>query len=862
MRSAPLHVRQRPAAVARLLACWLLAGVIGGWTDGARSDPALQAAIAPQPVASALAEFAHQTGLQVVYVSEIARERMSKGAPVGLASADALRQLLDGSGLGFEFLNARTVRIFELAAVAPTAQVTTTEETTRPVERRAPSLISWFHDVTVTGAAPRAHLSFDDDTQTVAMSASAVSGDHLERQGLEQLSDYAPYLPGLEFAGGGFPSQSSVGLRGIGSWNGASVVGYYIDDTPMGPTGPYGLAAGLPLDLVPYDLERLELLRGPQGTLYGAAAEIGLLRYTLKAPSVTDLAARVGADIGTIHGASRPDTALRAMVNVPLAADVLGLRISVYDSYTAGYIDNATTGARNVNAVRRDGGRIATLWSPAESVTVKLNAMWNQFQSASLVGVTAPGVITLPTTDGSSIGAPVGTSSGIVERAYFESPFRKAVDYYSASVSWRPGPIELLSATAWSRTQTHYVEDQTVSSQRPLPDGLGPGLYKGVTDLGLGKFTQELHITSTHGRRIEWIAGAFFSHEMTQYLSKGFAFDYAYHPNAVADPFLPGSALPATYKEWAVFGDVTWRITDRIDLTGGIRRAHDDQKYTAIYYADPLTPTQYQPGHSAERVGTWMSTANYHFTSDVTLHARAATGYQPGFAESPAILGPGSTPFVKPESVRNYEVGLKSTFLSGTARANLTLFHILQHNAQLDSPPGFGLSDLNGENVTAKGGEFETSYEPLPGLKVAYSAAYTQAQATFDSNACCVLDVYQLNNVPKWSMFLTVAHDWSVADSWLAHVGGAVRWVGWEWNSTVSYSPPPSVVLPSYTVLDLNAGLARGRIGLKAFVRNLTDKRAYLSGNVVTDWTGFVAEQVNYVILQPRTVGIGFDYAF
>ena len=207
-------------------------------------------------------------------------------------------------------------------------------------------------------------------------------------------------------------------------------------------------------------------------------------------------------------------------------------------------------------------------------------------------------------------------------------------------------------------------------------------------------------------------------------------------------------------------------------------------------------------------------------------------------------------------------MGLKSTFLDGRARANLTVFHILQHNVQIATPPGFTTADTNGESVTSKGAEVESSYAPMPGLRFAYTATYTQAQPTFDPNGCCVLPVYQSSNVPKWTMSLTIDHDWSVTSAWRAHVSSALRWVSWAWNSDVSYSPPPSVVLPSYTVLDLNAGLTNGRIAVRAFARNLTDKRAYLSGNVLADSTGMVAQQINYVLLQPRTLGIGVDYAY
>ena len=163
---------------------------------------------------------------------------------------------------------------------------------------------------------------------------SIVGGERLEAQKLEQLADYAAYLPGLSMDTGGNPSFDSVLLRGIYPLTNASAVTFYIDDAPVGTNGLY--AAWATPDLIPYDLERVEVQRGPQGTLGGASDESGVIRYVLNKPNLNQFEARAGADVSTTHYASKPGTSLQGMVNVPIIQDTLALRVSAYDTYTPG----------------------------------------------------------------------------------------------------------------------------------------------------------------------------------------------------------------------------------------------------------------------------------------------------------------------------------------------------------------------------------------------------------------------------------------------------------------------------------------------------------------------------------------------
>lgn len=172
-----------------------------------------------------------------------------------------------------------------------------------------------------------------------------------------------------------------------------------------------------------------------------------------------------------------------------------------------------------------------------------------------------------------------------------------------------------------------------------------------------------------------------------------------------------------------------------------------------------------------------------------------------------------------------------------------------------------------GGDARAKGGELLSSYSPLPGLKLGYVAAYTQSEFTqLDPGLAAVLKGYQLPQIPKWSMALSGDYDWVLSHAWHAHVGGNLSWVGREWGQTVesrSLGGGPTIEFPSYSVLDLNAGVAKNQFTIKAFARNLTDSRgAFHTRLQDISCCLSPAMRAQTLIMQPRTIGLGVEYLF
>src|SRR3984893_16655977 len=852
-------------AVARLFLCGLVGTLLSAWSHPVHADTTLAVGIAPQPVAAALSEFAHQTGLQLVYVSQLAQARASKGARAGLSASDALTELLDGTGLSFQFLNARTVRIFESVAIAPTAQSTGTDVPTKRVRRRAPPRSNLLDEIIITGSRDERQRSAADYVQNVPASVSVLSGDRLEEQKLEQLVDYAPYIPGMGTAISGVPGATYVIIRGIQPLTDAPPVTYYLDDTPIGVSGSWAYTSTLGLDLPTYDLERFEVLRGPQGTLDGAGSQIGVIKYVFKQPNVSDFEARVGIDGSTIRGASKIGGSAPAMPNCPPVEGRLRASVSPYDSYTPGYIENLYSGAKGTNVLRQYGGRIATLWQPSESVSVMIKALLHRIEADSNAEVVTPGAATVPDTGAAWFAKPLGSYGDLATRTAFLTPFGKSLNLYSATVHWKPGSAEIVSATAWSSNRFFYHQDTSPVNGDYYPQWSGgavpPGLALTPRDIDFEKFSEELRILSPRGKQIEWMLGGFYTREGVTDRQYPYAFDKGYHPIAAFAPSLSFSTRPSTFKERAVFGDLTWRVTDHMELAGGIRYSHNDQRFTQAS-GGWNSPTTYDSGRSSEAAVTWMASAKYRFTPDVMLYARVATGFQPGL---PNGSTPGIPLTVKGETLTNYESGLKAEFLERKGLVDLSVFYIDWKSIQIGVSNGTAGYLANGGHAISEGLELTSSYSPLSGLVLGYTAAYTQCEfVSVIPAANYVLTGYQLSNVPKWSMSSTVDYAWALTNLWRAHVGGGFRWIGQEWSgfgALNSHSGYPAVVLPSYSVLDLNAGIMKGRLTFRAFARNVMDKRAYLQSGTGVDYIANPPTPVNIYnnLLQPRTIGLGLD---
>ncbi|ATQ43367.1 TonB-dependent receptor [Caulobacter mirabilis] len=700
----------------------------------------------------------------------------------------------------------------------------------------------------------------------VAASVSAITSEKMEEAGLSRLTDYAAYIPGFNVNDGGSPGQVTVTLRGIAAVGPGSLVGFYLGDAPMGSSTNYARSTTFSLDLMPYDLERLEVLRGPQGTLYGSGAMGGIVKYVLKAPKIGAFSAEAGGELSYTENANGLSKGLRAAVNVPVS-DTFAFRVSAYDYEGAGYTDNTLLKIRGTDANRRYGGRIAAQWRPTDDLEVDLNAFFVRIDSednafASL-GVkqtaAAPGALHPTLTKSFPFGE-------LGQNLPFREPFQKSIDYYSATVKWDPGPVQVISSTTWSRTKTHQVRDMSATyGAYTLLAGIPPGVSKLDLSMALDKFSQEIRVVSPSAGRFEWMAGAFYTHEDSSNVQEVTVLDSAYRPinSPIFSPLFLYGALPTKYREFAVFGNATYKFSETFDITAGARFAHNDQDFRQISYGYPLNGAVDSPGKSKEDVKTWMVNARYHFDRNSMFYARVATGYRPG---GPNNVLPGVEPTVNADTLISYEAGLKSSFWSGRAAVNATLYYIDWSGIQLSVNNASNTASYlaNAGDAFSKGVELEGVVRPIPGLTVGGNVAYNKAELTrLARGAPAFLLGEQLPGVPTYRAGAYVEYAWDLGDDWRATVGATATYSGERWTAAPTRTGYNNETKDeAYTLVDLRGGFSNGRYSFNIFARNVTDERVYLNGVLLTDRVTRQVFQMNATPLTPRTVGVSASVKF
>lgn len=687
-----------------------------------------------------------------------------------------------------------------------------------------------------------------ENARDVSSSISVVGSQQLENQHINSLADLAGSLPGVQIESGGAPGSTAISMRGISSLDVGSVVGTYIDDTPLGSSSSFAVASRYQLDLLPYDLDRIEVLRGPQGTLYGAGSMGGLLKYVMREPDMTEFSGRVGGGFAHVDGASGTGWTGRASVNVPLISNELAMSVSLSQNRIPGYIDNVATGQHDINSATQRSGRVALAWKPNADFGVKLSALHQSVDADDI------GVILLRPGSQQPMFGDLDTSKRTSE------PFRNRINFYSATVNWDLHWADFTSATGYSATGTHSVKDDSVV-YGPVFGTYGfsnaqSALY---LDLNLRKATQEFRLASKPGTDIEWLTGVFYTHESSKNAQLLTAKSATGASLPGFDPLL-AVGVPSSYRESAAFGDLTYKLSERFDVTGGLRLARNDQdyRYDVSGIGASLTGLKSSGGASSESVTTWMLSPRYRIDKNNMVYVRIATGYRPG---SPNLALPGVPPVVSSDRLTNYEAGWKSSMLARKLNLNVALYDIEWKDIQVNNTTPQGVAYLaNAGTATSRGGEASLSYTPINTLRLALNTSYTQARLTADAPSLSGKDGDTLPGIPRWNWSTSADYYFSLPDAWSGHVGADYRWVGKRRSSFES--SPYSFREGSYNVLNLNAEATRGVWTVRAYARNLNNANPQLNiGYLANGATGAI-DSLQSTVLQRRTVGIEFDTQF
>ena len=685
-----------------------------------------------------------------------------------------------------------------------------------------------------------------ENLQEVPAQVNVVSSQELEQLHVTQLTDIGAYVPGLQVNSGGAPGQTILSLRGIAPIGPSATVGVYLDDTPVGSTSVEASGARFSLDLLPYDLQRLEILQGPQGTLYGANSIGGLIKYVLTQPDLREYHLRVGGDVFGVENAGTVGGGGRINVTGPIVEDKLAFLASYASENTPGYINNSETGEKDQNGVRQQTGRLALLWTPTPALSFKLNALLQKTDADNDATVALN-----PTTLQPLVGE-------LTNNNYVPETSRETLQNYSGDINWDLKWAKLTSVTSYGQTSNFLQEDKSHTYGTLLPlFGFPVGKSYYTDDYVTNKVTEELRLASGTGKLIDWLVGGFYTHESTENFQQAYVESFAGVLTPHLNP-LVYAVLPDIYREYAAFGDLTLHVTDKFDLAGGLRYAYNDQNFHTLSKG-VLTGSADLSGHSSEGVVTYNFNPRYQITRDVLAYLRIASGYQAG---GPNIPYPTVPPVVKSDTLTNYEVGLKSEFWDRRALLNIAAFYIDWNNIQVDAlQKSTGLSFLeNGGTAKSEGVSLDGSLRPLAGLVLSGNVTYTDAVLTQNVPNGAGLDGDRLPYIPEWSGSLQANYSWKLTSELAAHVGGGVRLV----DSRVSAlsSAPNSFRLGAYDAVDLDGDITYKQYTVRLFVKNAGDTRAYDFYDPLSNPISGKFVQVQGTVIEPRTVGLAIDAKF
>lgn len=670
-------------------------------------------------------------------------------------------------------------------------------------------------------------------------SITSLSGGDLSRIAARQFVDFANTVPGLQFTSQG-AGTSQISLRGVTSGlDVSSTVGIYVDEVPYGSSSAFANGPRRALDVGLFDINRVEVLRGPQGTLYGASAMGGVLKYVMAKPSLSNFEGKVQAGVSsTRFGGTSYDGS--AVANAPLVLDKVAVRASGYYSRDGGYFDNVVTGEKDVDRGKVYGGRMDVLLAPTEDLSIRLTGFAQNVRrgGGSYANIGLDGV-------------PVASS---LDQAHpLAEPFSSNFRLGGATIDYDFGAATLTSITSYQTNKTYATTDGSSVYALYLQILAGiPAEAVAINELArTRKFTQEVRLASPTGQPIEWLVGGFYTHEKSLLSQVADTFGAGLTPMPMINAVT--ARITSDYQEYATFGNVTWHLTDKFDVTGGVRYARNEQEFaqnaSGIFVVSA-------PGSSSEEgVFTYLANARYRFSRNATAYARFASGYRPGgpnFRVIDPVTGNPSPATFDSDSLNSYELGFKAETSDRSFGIDVSGYFIDWKDIQLLSPVAGVTNFTNGPGAHIKGAELVMTARPTPGFVATGTFAYNDGSLTEDAPLLGARDGERLPNTPRVTVAMSA--DYTVVDSPLRpSFGATVRMAS---DSKASFDASPSLRqynVPDYATVDLRAGLSFGPVDAQFYAQNLFDTRAQLSAQTILSQLGGPAQ---VLILRPRTIGM------
>jgi len=678
--------------------------------------------------------------------------------------------------------------------------------------------------------------------QDVPVALSAVSGTNLERTGAYTIADLQQQTPSLT-AYNSNPRNSSTAIRGIGVSSASdgldTSVGVYVDNVYLGRPG-MALA-----DLV--DVDRVEVLRGPQGTLFGRNSSAGVVNITTRAPSFDF------GFYGEVSGGNYGYNQERLAVTGPLVDGLLAFRVTAFNTRRDGTLPNLKTGSPG-NSVDRNGGRVQLLLTPTSNFKLRWSADYSQEDDTCCVSATKlvlPASLSATTARTLQALATLGyvPAAGNFTRNNAPQEMRTHQGGTSLQADWDLGFATATSITAYRQWYFNPLQD---SDGTPLDV-----IQVNVATTHDKQFSQEFRLASGPGR-FNWQAGAYYFHQRLQdhYILNQFGYDasafyttYARlaNPNAAAVTIAPGSQylddVDTHTNSLAFFGQANFEITPRLIATGGLRYTHDkrdgvsDTSTAGTPNAATSLPFHYDVAVKGNNV-SYLGTLSWKPVDGLLAYVTYSTGYKGAGLNLNAAVSAGTPLVLQPEKARSWEAGLKQQWLGNRLTLNLDIYRTTLSGLQANIVPSNGNRSYlaNVGDVLAKGVEADANWRLTHNLTLTANGAYNDAKYSSYTNGPCPVGVSgicdltgkRLYQAPKWTAN-------AIADIHFETANGirpyAIARYAYRSSMFGTADDGPYSRIPGYGIAEfrIGAALKQGKYDVSAWVENAFDKKYYLN---------------------------------
>ena len=684
--------------------------------------------------------------------------------------------------------------------------------------------LGWLLEEVVVTASKR---STGESVMDIPMSITAMSGESLRNKGIQNVNDLAYAVPNLSVNELG-PGRQNIAIRGISNIQGqGALVGIYVDESPV------SVVPLRQLDIRTLDLERVEVLKGPQGTLYGAGAVGGTIRYITNAPSFDGVGGSVGLSAYNTHKGGWSEE-VTGVLNVPVVDDVLAFRVAATYEDKAGWIDQPDIDAEDINDQELSHVRIKGLWKPTDELDINMAATSHRGEGGGL------NLINFGDSDQSYYRSAVDRDA---------SPgFSHDYDIYNITASYDLGFATLTSASSYVEFDTKDESTSVFFILKALPTGLAERIdYGELTTANV--FSQEVRLSSNSEGPVAWTFGAFYSDaEDTLQRTGELKIDRPGLPSLVLPP-PPATATRERFSEsTALFADITYDITDDFTIGVGTRYFEEDKESDGGSYArnpkkrfDDLSSRVY---------------ASYAINENANVYLNIAEGFRSGGFNTDRAVAAGDPADYDPETVITYEAGTKASLADGRLTMELALFLSEYRDYQnlAIAPDLTGFVTSNSAEAEIKGVEWNFQWMALENLSLGFSGNVTDTEYTkIDRLPSVYHEGDQIDYIPEYSYSLNMDYrfQWSEATSGFARLD-----FNRQGESTATNRGGTFFVeeLHSSSVSFLNAQLGAqwDAISLELFADNLLDE----------DKSPMVAISGLAPQNRPRTLGIKVGYDF